>query len=996
MIQQMKVMISSTTLDLPEHREEAMTACLRQGMFPLCMENLPASDADAIAKSRDLVDEADIYLGIFAQRYGHVPVGHEISITEMEYEHATKRKIERLIFFTDKDHPLKESDFETGVGRERLKALKERIGAAHVVNFFVSPVDLRSQIINSLSQHRKCPVHCESVAGTLSDIPVPPEPYIAHPYILLQTPTLIGRKKELDQLTEWVTMPDSSMYRARILSIFALGGMGKSALTWKWFNDVAPQKMKPLAGRMWWSFQESDDFENFITSTLAYVTGQMREEVQKYTLPERERQLLINLDRHPFLLVLNGLERLLISYPRLGDEPDEQRDCVIEAPSQSGSMTSIREQNRLRKTSDPRVGHFLRKLAGVKASRILISTRLYPADLETSLGTPLPGSDGRPLSGLSDEDAIEMWRTFRVTGSTESLLKMFDAFDNHPLLIQALAGIVARYRKHPRDFDLWLKDNPDFDPFGPEFKQPHSQIFDLALRGICENERQVLNFIAALHGPCPYNTLIALLVNDKLYPDEGKLDEALTELEDRGLLGWDKEVTNRYGMHAVVRGVILSGLDETRKKQIYEALDAYFQPIPKIKMDEVKSIEDLYLTVEHYNALINLKRYDDAIQLFYDHLAKVTLFKLSASRLRAELLELLFPRGISELPEVSDTGDQAYILNALAATYLSSQPGLAAELYRRNFAIRKARGDEKDACTALTNLSNALRQSGKLYEAEVIARQALKLAREINHRFLEATNLGWLGMSLAVRGRSEDGERVIRQSLQIFKERREALPGDKHDTPAEATAYAFLARLKLWMDDPSAARPLSIESLKLAAVKKFKRYVVLSTRMRGAVALALDDQLQADNDLNDALRDARADNIVVEEILALIGLAQLRLRQGNAQAAREMLADIWESAEEGPYPLFHAEACNVLAQIEREEGNRERALEAATKAFRLAWCDGPPFIYHHELKTARAHLAGLGAPEPQEPPFDESKYEQMPEIEIDLANELGGSRRMIL
>ena len=83
-----KVMISSTALDLPEHRDLVNDACLRQGMFPVMMEHLPAADADAIAESLRMVNEADIYLSIFAYRYGYVPKGHNISITEMEYNRA--------------------------------------------------------------------------------------------------------------------------------------------------------------------------------------------------------------------------------------------------------------------------------------------------------------------------------------------------------------------------------------------------------------------------------------------------------------------------------------------------------------------------------------------------------------------------------------------------------------------------------------------------------------------------------------------------------------------------------------------------------------------------------------------------------------------------------------------------------------------------------------------------------------------------------------------
>ena len=38
-----KVMISSTAIDLPEHRDLVKDACLRQGMFPVMMEHLNAS-----------------------------------------------------------------------------------------------------------------------------------------------------------------------------------------------------------------------------------------------------------------------------------------------------------------------------------------------------------------------------------------------------------------------------------------------------------------------------------------------------------------------------------------------------------------------------------------------------------------------------------------------------------------------------------------------------------------------------------------------------------------------------------------------------------------------------------------------------------------------------------------------------------------------------------------------------------------------------------------
>src|SRR3712207_2051507 len=105
MTQQLRAMISSTARDLPEHREKVMHACLRLGMVqPEMMEHLSAADANAVEVSLRMVEKADVYLGVFAHRYGYVPPGSEISVTEMEYNRAVERGIPRLIFLMHDDH----------------------------------------------------------------------------------------------------------------------------------------------------------------------------------------------------------------------------------------------------------------------------------------------------------------------------------------------------------------------------------------------------------------------------------------------------------------------------------------------------------------------------------------------------------------------------------------------------------------------------------------------------------------------------------------------------------------------------------------------------------------------------------------------------------------------------------------------------------------------------------------------------------------------------
>lgn len=989
--QKIQAIISSTARDLPEHRKEALDACLRQSMLPVMMEHLPASDAEAIGASLKMVDEADIYIGIFAHRYGYVPKGHDISITEMEYNRAKGREIPRLIFLMDKEHPITIEEVEVERAAE-LKAFKARLQEENIVNFFKSPTDLRAHLINSLSRYRdKDPTAYHYV----SDIPAPPEAYIAHPYTLLQAHRLVGRQPELNLLTDWVLK--SKPPHATIFNVVAIGGMGKSALAWKWFNDIAPQEMNPLAGRLWWSFYESDArFENFLIRALAYVSRRPREEVEKLSPPEREDQLLDILDKEPFLLVLDGLERIMLAYARMDaarladDEVEEQTaNYVVNAYGLPESAAqSYAGQHRLRKTTDPRAGMFLRKLAQVQAAKILVSTRLYPAELQAVTGTPIPGCSALFLNGLHEDDALNLWRAFGVSGSREALLPLFRRFGRHPLLLQSLASEVAHYRRAPGDFEAWKKAHPAFNPFALPLVQARTHVLEYALRGLEEAAHQALQVIAGFRMPASYDTLAALFVannepeeaEEKLFPSETGLDHTLKELEDRGLLGWDKRA-NRYDLHPIVRGVVWSGLAEEGRQLVFSSLQAHFEAVPKIENYlEINRLEDLTPAIELYNTLIGLGRYDAAETLFYERIDKATLYRLSASRQRMELLEMLFPDGVDELPRLSKPGDQAYTLNALALGYqFSGQPGRAASLYRRHNEIQEREKDKKNLSAGLRNLSNAQRLAGALRDSEAAARRALVLTREREDRFGEAVSLNWLGMTLAVRGVVEASKMSLERPLRI-----DTTSGNLQ---AQGVDIAYLAQRALWLGEPAAALPLAQRAWALAAHNRNERDFIRAARLQGAAALELENFAQTDERLHHALTRARTVNLVQEELPALVALAELRRRQGQPAAARELLGGIWELAERGPYPLFHADACNVLAWLEREAGNEQAAVEAATQACRLAWCDGPPYAYHRGLEKARQHLKELGAEAPELPPYDEGKYEPMVEVEINPRDE---------
>ena len=255
---------------------------------------------------------------------------------------------------------------------------------------------MRTEIIHALSAHRQGDAARLHYVG---EIPPPPTPWVAHWYSLAGNRPLVGRREELNLLTDWVARPSSEVYRARLLALVAIGGMGKSALAWHWWNEIAPQEMKPLAGRMWWIFYESDArLENFTARALGYLTRRPRADTEKIPHRDREDQLLAILDREPHLIVLDGLERELVAYARmdaahLSDDDLDARTAhsIARHAGLPDSAQSFVGEPKLRETADPRTGHFLRRLTQVRAARILVTTRLCPYELQNFNPEPLRG-----------------------------------------------------------------------------------------------------------------------------------------------------------------------------------------------------------------------------------------------------------------------------------------------------------------------------------------------------------------------------------------------------------------------------------------------------------------------------------------------------------------------------------------------------------------------------------------------------------------------------
>lgn len=146
-----RVYVSSTYLDLAECRESVRLTLRRMHHEDVAMEYYGAGDQRPVDKCLADVADCDLYLGIFAFRYGWLPLEnnpHEFSITELEYSHAIENKIPCLIFLLSEDAswPAKFIDKD----RTRIDKLRSRLSERHSCGHFVSAENLARLVTESI------------------------------------------------------------------------------------------------------------------------------------------------------------------------------------------------------------------------------------------------------------------------------------------------------------------------------------------------------------------------------------------------------------------------------------------------------------------------------------------------------------------------------------------------------------------------------------------------------------------------------------------------------------------------------------------------------------------------------------------------------------------------------------------------------------------------------------------------------------------------------
>jgi tetratricopeptide (TPR) repeat protein len=509
----MKVFLSSTYLDLIEHRKAAHDALERLGQEVGRMEIFGARPEEATSAALAQLEKCDLVVGIYAYRYGFIPEGSEISITEQEYLHAKSKDKPVLCFVVDEDHLWSPKMMEKDAGKiKKLDDFKAKVLREKVVDFFTSPADLGMKIATSVHNYleerkateaevlRQNEIRVE-VGGNFSGNRMIGNQNTSNNAIskfqshkptgstLPTQPFFVGREKELETIKSSLS-PETRAWGALI---DGAGGIGKTALAIKAAHDASDEL-----------------FERKI-----FISAKVRE-----LTPEGE-QKLTDFTRPTYLAMLDELGK------ELGEEtlsqlpPDERPNTLRLALAGKKALVVFDNLETLPEEERVRLFQFLSRLPeGNKA--IVTSRRRSDVDARIVRLDRLSHDEAMQLIA---ELATRYPRLQRATPRERD--DLYAITQGNPLFIRWIAGQLGREGSKVRT----IAEASTFIASAPNSNDPLEYIFGDLLETFTEDETKVLAALTHFTQPAKLKWLAQMTELP-----ERATETALEDLTDRSIL----------------------------------------------------------------------------------------------------------------------------------------------------------------------------------------------------------------------------------------------------------------------------------------------------------------------------------------------------------------------------------------------------------------------------------------------------------------------------
>lgn len=231
-MKELRIFLSSTMADLEEPRHSILKFLNVLPSDLISMEIFGSDDSKPKDFCLGQVRQCNLFIGIYAERYGNIDEETGLSITELEYREALSmleagRLIGLLIYIIHPEARWPINFIERDPGNiQKLSALKEQLTKRHTVSFFKSSEDLPVLILRDVL--RKIGISARKVFRPKTRPKPPKKSKLDRPvgmeyYTEELAPLFYGREQEADKLLEQVI-------KERMSLLIGASGIGKTSL----------------------------------------------------------------------------------------------------------------------------------------------------------------------------------------------------------------------------------------------------------------------------------------------------------------------------------------------------------------------------------------------------------------------------------------------------------------------------------------------------------------------------------------------------------------------------------------------------------------------------------------------------------------------------------------------------------------------------------------------------------------------------------------------
>ncbi len=816
----MKVFLSSTYNDLIEHRKAAHDGLEQLGLHVIWMEAFGARPVESTQACLKEVEDSHLFVGIYAHRYGYIPDGKDVSITEQEFIHAQKSDKPIFGFVIDEDHLWHPKHIEHDK-KTNLDAFLAKV-KTQPVEFFTTPDNLAQKIASSVGRYLAERQAAEEAArqagitvtvhdvngnliigdhntGTITNHQLPINP---RGNTLPQQGHFFGRAKELEIIASALSH-ESRTWGALI---DGPGGIGKTALAIKAAHDASAELFERKI---------------FITAKVRELNADGEAKLTDFTRPT----YLAMLDELGKELGADGLEKLA---PEA--RPNELRLALAgkKALIIFDNLETLPEEERVR------LFQFLSRLPeGNKA--IVTSRRRSDVDARIVRLDRLARDEALQLIA---ELAAKYPRLARA--SQKERQDLYEITQGNPLFIRWIAGQLGRAGSQCRT----VAEACAFIDKAPKGNDPLEYIFGDLLETFTADETKVLAALTYFTQP----TKLKWIAGMTALPARAA-ETALEDLTDRSILTSDlsaqtyflppltaKFIRTRRPDAVTQTGDVLTdrayalamqyGGQESNDYEKFPTLDAEWDfisaALPRLLTGDNTRLQTMSDQLVFFFEFTG--RWDEAIWLFeqaetraladndkenagwkayragFVYFLRSQPAKVLACAIRATehwkdslpinkaiAIELRghghnrnedYPAAIAAYREAveifhsisPENNDVAIALNSLAGAESANKDYPAAERdFREALRIAKIIKDDNSIANYTGNLAGLALDREQWAEAESLAREALALAEKVGRQELIASDCHRLAKALLKQNRDlEEALSLSRRAVEIY------------------------------------------------------------------------------------------------------------------------------------------------------------------------------------------------------------------------------------